>query len=223
MDSSLERGGGSGAPGRWAERLARTTLPASPPPSGEALPLALAASRGWVITVPSRATGSAASEDGPSPSARPGGDYLSQQAPRGPAAVREPFTSPSALAHGSGPGSDGLSLVATRTPPAEVGAQETTPTRRASDATAATDHEYVRRPPAVQSAGELAVTPPARLRPTTDERIPAVLRPRRAVSTPGAGAEDQDGAVARPPGELADGYDGLEERLARRERLDMHR
>ena len=137
--------------------------------------------------------------------------------------MREPLDNPSPVARGSGPASDGLSLVATRTPPAEVEALETTPTPTASDAAAATDDEYVRRPPAVRSPDELAVTPPARLRPTTDEGIPAVLRPRRAVSTPGAGAEDEDGAVVTPAVELTNSYDGPEERSARRERLDMHR
>ena len=222
MDSFLERGGGSDAPGRWAERLARTTLPASPPPSGEALPLALAASRGWVITVPSRATGSAASEDGPSSSARPGGEYLSRQAARGPAAVREPLDSPSALARGSGPGSDGLSLVPTRTPPAEVEALETTPTRRASDAAAATDDQYVRRPPAVQSAGELAVTPPARVGSMASEAIPAVVRPPRSPSLGTVGDQGEGGETVVRVG-VNDTFDDPQERSRRRERLDMHR
>ena len=137
--------------------------------------------------------------------------------------MREPLDSPSALARGSGPANDALSVAPPRTPPAEVEALETTRTRRASDAAAATDDEYVPRPAAVQSPGELAVTPPARLGSMASEAIPAVVRPPRANGLPEAAAEDQYGAVARPSIELSDAYGGLEESLARRERLDMHR
>jgi len=65
--------------------------------------------------------------------------------------------------------------------------------------------------------------PPARLRPAAGEALGLSSGPRRTASMPGPAAEDQYGAVARPSIELSDAYGGLEESLARRERLDMHR
>jgi len=136
--------------------------------------------------------------------------------------VREPFGSPSAVARGSGPANDALSVAAPRTPPAEVGDLVTTPTRRASDTAAATDDEYVPRPATVQSPGELAVTPPARVGSMASEAIPAVVIPPRSPGPGTVGDQGEGGRTVVRVG-VNDTFDDPQERSRRTERLDMHR
>jgi len=211
IDHSLERSTAPDAPGQWAQRLARNTLAVSRPPSTQALPLALLGRRSWLVSLPSRGTASAANA-GPSPvPGFLGGDYVNRRA------VSASRPTPAALGGLSAPlrlsgrtrlgaTRDTHLLPALRTPPAggEVPKAASAPTR--SQATAA-----------------LPVMLPACLRPASSEAMPGVSGLRRVVPVQAVEVEGRDAPTETLAASPTDNYDSLEERLARRERLDMHR
>lgn len=199
-----------------------------PPPSVQPPPLAAVGLRAWFVAAAppvkaGSADGDGAAATGPYPS-----EYVSRRAvgaSRRPGPAPEVAFKPRQLSSWAGivPPSEALPGLGPRRPAAIAVGWGGVRESRLRREVAAPEAGYLRRPLLVPGTQRLPAPRPVRQRALPEETMTEVSQRRRAVRPLAVEGEDADKVTAPLRAWTADSYSQLEERLLRKQRLDMHR
>ncbi len=226
MELNTQKLGMLGGPGLWARQMARGTYSAALPAFAQPAPLAASAMRAWFVAAAPAPRGGSADDDA---SGGPGiSEYMSgtaQASPRRQTAAPGTAFGPRQLSRWAGLRPSGRALLGPELrAPSALGVRWGAVRERTTKGPAAIpDAGYLRGAPLVPSMQRLSVARPVRESRALGSTTSNVRRTRRGVERAAFEVEGGNDWAARLRDVVNNEGAQLEERLLRKQRLDMHR